>query len=413
MVDAATFRIFPKPPAAPTRAGALPAKLNIVEERTVGPGLGQDSIDAGKRAAYVGAGLVVVYMLITYGVFGVFANLALFVHIAFIFAGLVLLGSTLTLPGIAAIALTLGMAIDANVIIAERIREELRNGNSPQAAIAAGFERAWATILDSNVTTLIAAFMLFQFGSGPIKGFAVTLTIGLVASLFTAIYVTRTLFLFLLEKNMIKNLPMMHWIGETKIDFIGKAGVIGDSFRCQGDAVRPFCPDHAFAAEGVPNHLILKPGGVTAGDGEITQMEMIAMGVGKGGDGDIAFGRRRRGIRNLSDDLQQGQGLELQRVELGGIGFRGHGSYQKENGRTLQARPFSSKERQSARTGPRSVMTPAMARPPASSQAHTDSWSPSRCARTSARSPHRPPGPPCRSPPSSSPTGRRSVPRGS
>ena len=143
------------------RAGALPAKLNIVEERTVGPGLGQDSIDAGKRAAYVGAALVVVYMLITYGVFGVFANLALFVHVAFIFAGLVLLGSTLTLPGIAGIVLTIGMAVDSNVLIYERIREEQHAGRSILASLDAGFNRAFATIVDSNVTMFVAAAILY------------------------------------------------------------------------------------------------------------------------------------------------------------------------------------------------------------------------------------------------------------
>jgi preprotein translocase subunit SecD len=173
------------------RAGALPAKLDIVEERTVGPGLGQDSIDAGKRAAYVGAGLVVFYMLITYGVFGIFANLALFVHIAFIFAGLVLLGSTLTLPGIAGIVLTIGMAVDSNVLIYERIREEQHAGRSILASLDAGFNRAFATIVDSNVTMFVAAAILYFLGSGPVRGFAVSLALGILTTIVTAVTMTR------------------------------------------------------------------------------------------------------------------------------------------------------------------------------------------------------------------------------
>jgi preprotein translocase subunit SecD len=173
------------------RAGALPAKLNIVEERTVGPGLGQDSIDAGKRAAYVGAALVVVYMLITYGVFGIFANLALFVHVVFIFAGLVLLGSTLTLPGIAGIVLTIGMAVDSNVLIYERIREEAHSGRSILASLDAGFNRAFATIVDSNVTMFVAAAILYFLGAGPVRGFAVSLALGILTSIVTAVTMTR------------------------------------------------------------------------------------------------------------------------------------------------------------------------------------------------------------------------------
>ncbi|HTV34624.1 MAG TPA: protein translocase subunit SecD [Methylocella sp.] len=173
------------------RAGALPAKLTIVEERTVGPGLGQDSIDAGKRAAYVGAALVAFYMLITYGIFGVFANIALAVHISFIFAGLVLLGATLTLPGIAGIVLTIGMAVDANVLIYERIREEAHLGRSIISALDAGFKRAFATIVDSNVTMFVAAAILYFLGSGPVRGFAVSMALGILTSIITAVTMTR------------------------------------------------------------------------------------------------------------------------------------------------------------------------------------------------------------------------------
>jgi len=173
------------------RAGALPAPLTVVEERTVGPGLGQDSINAGERAAFVGAALVVIFMLVTYGLFGLFANIAVAVNVAMIFGLLSLLGATLTLPGIAGIVLTVGIAVDSNVLIYERIREEVRAGRTAISAIDAGFTRALATILDSNITTFIAAAVLFYIGTGPVRGFAVTLGIGILTSLFTAFTLTR------------------------------------------------------------------------------------------------------------------------------------------------------------------------------------------------------------------------------
>jgi preprotein translocase subunit SecD len=173
------------------RAGALPARLTVVEERTVGPGLGQDSITAGEHAAYAGAALVVVFMLVTYGLFGLFANIAVAVNVAMIFGLLSFLGATLTLPGIAGIVLTVGIAVDSNVLIYERIREEVRAGRTAISAIDAGFTRALATILDSNITTFIAAAVLFYIGTGPVRGFAVTLGIGILTSLFTAFTLTR------------------------------------------------------------------------------------------------------------------------------------------------------------------------------------------------------------------------------
>jgi preprotein translocase subunit SecD len=173
------------------RAGALPAPLTIVEERTVGPGLGQDSINAGEHAAYVGAALVVFFMLVTYGLFGLFANIAVAINVAMIFGVLSMLNATLTLPGIAGIVLTVGIAVDSNVLIYERIREEVRAGRSAINAIDAGFSRALATILDSNITTFIAAAVLFYIGTGPVRGFAVTLGIGILTSLFTAFTLTR------------------------------------------------------------------------------------------------------------------------------------------------------------------------------------------------------------------------------
>jgi preprotein translocase subunit SecD len=173
------------------RAGALPAKLTVIEERTVGPGLGQDSIDAGKRAAYAGGLLVIIYMIATYGIFGVFADLALAVHILFIFASMVLLGATLTLPGIAGIVFTIGMAVDSNVLIYERIREEAHLGRSVISALDAGFRRAFATIVDSNVTMFVAAVILYLFGSGAVRGFAVSLGLGILTSVITAVTMTR------------------------------------------------------------------------------------------------------------------------------------------------------------------------------------------------------------------------------
>jgi preprotein translocase subunit SecD len=173
------------------RAGALPAPLTVVEQRTVGPGLGQDSINAGERAAYVGAALVILFMFATYGLFGLFANIAVAINVAMIFGVLSLLGATLTLPGIAGIVLTVGIAVDSNVLIYERIREEVRAGRTAINAIDAGFSRALATILDSNITTFIAAAVLFYIGTGPVRGFAVTLGVGILTTLFTAFTLTR------------------------------------------------------------------------------------------------------------------------------------------------------------------------------------------------------------------------------
>jgi preprotein translocase subunit SecD len=173
------------------RAGALPAPLTVIEERTVGPGLGQDSIEKGELAAYVGSIMVIVFMLLTYRLFGVFANIAVAVNVAMIFGLLSLLNATLTLPGIAGIVLTVGIAVDSNVLIYERIREELRGGRNAISAIDAGFKRALATILDSNITTFIAAAVLFYIGTGPVRGFAVTLGIGIITTVFTAFTLTR------------------------------------------------------------------------------------------------------------------------------------------------------------------------------------------------------------------------------
>jgi preprotein translocase subunit SecD len=173
------------------RAGALPAPLTVIEERTVGPGLGQDSIEKGELAAYVGSILVIVFMLATYRLFGVFANIAVAINVAMIFGVLSLLNATLTLPGIAGIVLTVGIAVDSNVLIYERIREELRSGRTAISAIDAGFRRALSTILDSNITTFIAAAVLFYIGTGPVRGFAVTLGIGIITTVFTAFTLTR------------------------------------------------------------------------------------------------------------------------------------------------------------------------------------------------------------------------------
>jgi preprotein translocase subunit SecD len=173
------------------RAGALPAPINILEERTVGAQLGADSIQAGTLASIVAVILVVIFMVLFYGLFGIFADIALFFNLCLMLAALSLLGATLTLPGIAGIALTMGMAVDANVLIYERIKEELRSGRTMLSSLEAGFSRAFGTILDSHITTLVAGILLYWLGSGPVKGFAVTLSIGVLTSLFSAILVTR------------------------------------------------------------------------------------------------------------------------------------------------------------------------------------------------------------------------------
>ena len=190
------------------RAGALPAPLTVLEERTVGPDLGADSIHAGALASVVGVVLVVVFMVVFYGLFGIFADIALFFNLSIMMALLTLLHATLTLPGIAGIALTMGMAVDANVLIYERIREEVRSGRSLISSLQAGFERAFGTILDSHVTTLVAGALMFWLGSGPVKGFAVTLSLGVLTSLFSAILVTRLLIVTWLRRFKPKVIPI-------------------------------------------------------------------------------------------------------------------------------------------------------------------------------------------------------------
>jgi SecD/SecF fusion protein len=209
------------------RSGSLPAPMYVEEERTIGPLLGKDSIDAGIRATIYGSAFVFLFMIAYYWIGGMIASFALLLNLGMIigamgFINVMMPGSqvTLTLPGIAGIVLTLGMAVDANVLINERIREELENGRTLAAAIGSGYERALSAIIDSNMTTIIAAILLFQFGSGPIKGFAITLGIGLVASLFTAVYVTRAIFDYLLENRKINTLKMLHLVKQPKFDFI-------------------------------------------------------------------------------------------------------------------------------------------------------------------------------------------------
>ncbi|AOU98231.1 protein-export membrane protein SecD [Acidihalobacter yilgarnensis] len=190
------------------RAGSLAAPMTIIEERTVGPSLGKENIQQGFNSAVIGFLLVVLFMAVYYRIFGLVANLALIANVVLIVAVMSMIQATLTLPGIAGITLTVGMAVDANVLIFERIREELRNGNTPQASIHAGYERAFGTIADSNITTLIAAVMLFAFGSGPVKGFAVTLSIGIVTSMFTAIMGTRAVINLVYGRRRVKSLAI-------------------------------------------------------------------------------------------------------------------------------------------------------------------------------------------------------------
>jgi preprotein translocase subunit SecD len=190
------------------RAGALPAPIEILEERTVGPSLGKDSIDKGVLSAIVGGLLLLAAMAIYYRWSGWIANLALSLNLVFILSLLSLFKATLTLPGIAGIVLTTGMAVDANVLIFERIREELRQGKNPRAAVESGFGKAFLTIIDANITTLIAALVLFQFGTGPVKGFAVTLSVGIISTLFTAVFISRGIFDFFVEGREVKRLSV-------------------------------------------------------------------------------------------------------------------------------------------------------------------------------------------------------------
>ena len=190
------------------RAGALAVPMEIVEERTVGPSLGQDNIDRGMMSVLIGLVLVLVFMALYYRVFGLIADLALVLNIVLLVALLSMLQATLTLPGIAGIVLTVGMAVDANVLIFERIREEIKNGNTPQASIHAGYEKAFSTIADANITTFIAAVLLFAFGTGPIKGFAVTLSLGILTSMFTAIIGTRVVVNAMYGRRRIKKLAI-------------------------------------------------------------------------------------------------------------------------------------------------------------------------------------------------------------
>jgi len=187
---------------------AFPTPVKILYEKTVGPSLGEDSIRKGLISMLIGGALVVLFMLVYYKASGLVANIALLVNIVLIAGGLAAFSATLTLPGIAGIILTIGMAVDANVLIYERVKEELRLGKTPLAAVDAGYNRASLTILDANVTTLIAALVLFQFGSGPVKGFAVTLSMGVLSSLFTALILSRAIFEYFLVQRKIKRLSI-------------------------------------------------------------------------------------------------------------------------------------------------------------------------------------------------------------
>ena len=190
------------------RAGALPAGLEFLEERTIGPELGADSIEAGKLACVVAFVGVLVFMVLSYGTFGVFANIALVINVVLIFGLLSMLGATLTLPGIAGIVLTIGMAVDANVLVFERIREELKSAKGPARAIDFGYEKALSAIVDANITTFITAVILYAVGSGPVRGFAITLGLGILTSVFTAIFVTRLIVVIWFERRKPKTIEV-------------------------------------------------------------------------------------------------------------------------------------------------------------------------------------------------------------
>ncbi len=190
------------------RAGALPAEMTFLEERTIGPELGQDSIDAGRIACIVAFGAVLAFMALSYGWFGIIANIALLINVGLIFGLLSVIGATLTLPGIAGIVLTIGMAVDANVLVFERIKEELKSAKGPARAIELGYEKALSAILDANITTFITAVILFVMGAGPVRGFAITLALGIITSVFTAIYVTRLIIVMWFERKRPKTIEV-------------------------------------------------------------------------------------------------------------------------------------------------------------------------------------------------------------
>ncbi|MFT4782803.1 MAG: preprotein translocase subunit SecD [Paracoccaceae bacterium] len=190
------------------RAGSLPAELTFLQERTIGPELGQDSIDAGRIASMVAFVGVLVFMALSYGLFGIFANIALIINVGLIFGLLSMIGATLTLPGIAGIVLTIGMAVDANVLVFERIREELKTAKGPSRAIELGYEKALSAIVDANITTFITAVILFALGSGPVRGFSITLGLGILTSVFTAIYVTRLMIVMWFERRRPKTIEV-------------------------------------------------------------------------------------------------------------------------------------------------------------------------------------------------------------
>jgi len=268
------------------RAGALPATLTIVEERTVGPGLGEDSINAGKMSALVGSILVVVFMIAAYGLLGVIANIALLANLVMIIALLSILGATLTLPGIAGIVLTVGMAVDANVLIYERIREERRAGRSVVQSMDAGFQRALATILDSNITTLIAAVVLFFLGSGPVRGFAVTLAIGILTTLFTAFTLTRWLTAEWLRRRRPKELPKGYFrlVPEvTRIPFmkVRLQTFAASMFLCVASLVAVFAIGPNFGIDFTGGTIIEVRAKSGAADVGNIREELAAAGIGE------------------------------------------------------------------------------------------------------------------------------------
>jgi len=286
------------------RAGALPAPIVVEEERTVGPTLGRDSIRAGLTATLVGGGLIVAFMVAYYWLAGFVAICALALNLLLILGGLGYFHATLTLPGIAGMILTLGMAVDANVLIYERIREETRSGRPLSLAIAAGYDKALSAIIDSNLTTVLAAVFLYWFGTGPIRGFATTLGIGIMASMFTAIFVTRLVFDFLLGAGRLQHLRMLQLIGQTKIDFLAKRTVCyGLSALVVGVGVA------AFVLRGNERYGIDFTGGLLQEYrfSEPTQAERLRSTLAKVGLGDAViqqFGEPTEWLIRTPDDTE-------------------------------------------------------------------------------------------------------------
>lgn len=304
------------------RAGALPAPVNIIEERTVGPGLGKDSIEKSVKAGLIGVLFIFLFMPIYYLLSGVVAVIGLVFYIIFMVGSLAALGATLTLPGIAGFILSVGMAVDANVLISERMREEVMVGKGPKAAISAGYHKAFSAIFDSNVTTLITSLLLFIFGTGPVQGFAVTLSIGIIASMFSAIVVTRVIFDYLSKKNPNLNLHMHQFFKKTDIQFLkGRFLAYGFSVITIGIGIV------AFTMRGNENYGVEFTGGTLVQLGFKDSIDVAAMRTALEKEGLKGITLQRYGETKENQYIVKISGNESAKVETAAKGVAGEKGY--------------------------------------------------------------------------------------